>query len=398
MADDGKRQRIPALDGLRAIACLMVLLYHSFQFTGLSQASLPYGLRAVILDGARGVDVFIVLSGFCLFLPIAAHPERFSTRKFALQRIRRIVPAYYASIVYVVALPFVLKGFYRLIGQTTHPEPFPSVVQLASHLLFIHTLSPRTWDGINGSYWSLGLEAQFYLLLPLIALAYRRIGLRVLVLAIAVGLAWDAVLTVMWHDQSFNVAHFLWASNVFARLAEFGAGMLGAFVVAKRPPGPTLARWCAGIGVALGALYLEVENIWPTTGQVATAAWGVAVGLTLVGVSCGTGHVRRALEVPTLTSLGLISYSFYLVHQPTIYYVSQLASKLGINGWTNWAVQLTVGVAGVVAIALIGYQYFERPFLRTVPTTSEVRIVDRLTPGFARRASTRADVLAERSD
>src|SRR4051812_38861600 len=87
-----RRPRIAAIDGLRALACLMVLAYHTSQFAYQHQ---PWPVRHL----AGGVDIFIVLSGFCLFLPVTASPDRFSARRFFRQRARRIVPAYYASMV-----------------------------------------------------------------------------------------------------------------------------------------------------------------------------------------------------------------------------------------------------------------------------------------------------------
>ena len=98
-AEPPKADRLPALDGMRAVACLLVLTYHSFQFTGLSGAELPWGLRQLSLYGNSGVDIFVVLSGFCLFLPVARSPRKFRTRNFFMRRAKRIVPAYYASIV-----------------------------------------------------------------------------------------------------------------------------------------------------------------------------------------------------------------------------------------------------------------------------------------------------------
>lgn len=394
MADSDHRQRIAALDGIRAIACLMVLLYHSFQFSGLAPTSLPIGIRELTLEGFSGVDIFIVLSGFCLFLPVAARPERFRGSAFARQRIRRIVPAYYASIVYVIALPFVLKGIYVLLGRPVHPQPLPSIGQLLSHLLFIHTLSPRTWDGINGSYWSLGLEAQFYVLLPLLVVMFRRRGTWALGLVIAVGLLWQATLAVLWHDGTFNVTHFLWGSNVFARLAEFGSGMLAAVVVARGSVPPRLARGCSLIGVAIAVGYLALEQELNVSG-VATAIWGIAIGLVLVGVSSAPGVVRRCLEIPALTTLGLVSYSFYLVHQPTVYYMSQLATQVGATGWSNWLIQLTLGFGVVLVLALLGYRFLERPFLRTTPTSGEVRLLERVSRRLGRGTASNVPPVAE---
>src|SRR6266446_4672214 len=94
-----ERIRVPAADGFRAYAALSVLLYHCMYGAGLP----PLGsdlLRNYLVAGFVGVDFFLVLSGFLLFLPVAAARGRFGdVRSYALRRVTRILPAYYGALV-----------------------------------------------------------------------------------------------------------------------------------------------------------------------------------------------------------------------------------------------------------------------------------------------------------
>lgn len=379
--------RLPALDGMRAIACLLVLTYHSFQFTGIANASLPWGLRQVTLNGNAGVDIFIVLSGFCLFLPIARAPERFKAKQFARARVRRLVPAYYASIGYVIALPFVLKFGFRLLGSSTHAQRIPSLEQLITHIFFVHTFYSKTWDGINGSYWTLGLEAQFYVLLPLIAFAFRRKGAFVLIAACAVGLVTQLIILAVWpHDRGFVVSHFLWSASVLGRLTEFGAGMLGAWFVTNQPVACHRLRWLLSVAPLLALAYMLSLDNWTPPSPIAVSSWALTIGLTLVGCANPGLWYSRALRRPGLAFLGLVSYSFYLIHQPTVYYVSQFGDRLHVTGFANWGLQLTVGAAIVLVLSLLSYRFLERPFIGTKPAGAEARLADRVfvSIGFGR--------------
>src|SRR5947209_14700613 len=155
--------RLAGVDGLRAAAALWVVLFHIRVFSG---ARLPFApLDFFARSGSTGVSLFLVISGFCLFLPFAGGKlPRFNTRTFFVRRARRLLPAYYCSLLFAGAL--------NLIGGGTlgfGPMSATDIVgQLASHIVLIHTLFPSTFYALNGAYWSLGLEWQLYLAFPVL--------------------------------------------------------------------------------------------------------------------------------------------------------------------------------------------------------------------------------------
>lgn len=167
--------RIKSLEGVRGIACLTVMWFHlneiarSTHIWNPLQTNIVY--NAIALGGAAGVTLFFVLSGFLLFMPYVKatlfESQRPATWRFYLRRMLRIIPAYYFSLGLLILL--------------THPE-YLRPDHLARLSLFLTLLmnTPSTFMKINGPYWTLAIEWQFYLILPWLALGIglivRRIG------------------------------------------------------------------------------------------------------------------------------------------------------------------------------------------------------------------------------
>src|SRR5262249_53545838 len=154
---------VPSLDGFRGGAALIVLVFHCWHGTG-SPALDGGPLRALIAAGHLGVDFFFVLSGFVLFLPTARRGGVFGAwRPYALRRVGRIVPAYYASLLALVV-------FHRWFIGAIDPLATPSgIAALIAHLLFLqHELAVYAWHAlgisagqtgfeINGAWWTLSI-------------------------------------------------------------------------------------------------------------------------------------------------------------------------------------------------------------------------------------------------
>src|SRR3954454_22220877 len=163
--------RVQAIDGLRAFAAMWVVLFHMHAFTG---AQLPPGLEFIAGAGSTGVSLFLVLSGLCLYLPYAGgRQSRFRMDDFFRRRVRRLLPAYYVSLVVILVVHAVADGRWGL-PRLTGPE---LLLQGGTHATLTHQLFPSTFYGLNGAYWSLGLEWELYLTLPLLIMAAVRFGL-----------------------------------------------------------------------------------------------------------------------------------------------------------------------------------------------------------------------------
>ena len=158
----------PALDGLRGVAVLLVLLIHTAVpmtegFPDDDVVQLFWSaIEPLYILGGTGVHLFFVLSGFLLFLPFARRllvgGNKPRTGLFYRRRLLRILPAYYMALVLVWAV----------FERDTIVEPFK---QFATHALLIHNYSWLTYRGLNVPTWTMAVESQFYLLLPLLGAA-----------------------------------------------------------------------------------------------------------------------------------------------------------------------------------------------------------------------------------
>ena len=365
--------RFLELDSVRGLAALWVFAYHVWQFGGspclmLSIAGLSFDLFAPVHHGPAGVDVFMVLSGFCLFWPLTKHQAVFDWKEYAIRRVRRILPAYYGAIAYAILTPILLVFIVRLAGWPANPQPIPSLRQIVTHLFLVHTLFRDTWDGITGAFWSMGLEAQFYITFPFLIWAWNRIGVRAIGYAALISLAFrTAVGLVPCQEGSVNA--FLLSITFLGRWMQFAAGMAAALWVRhflNTRVAISFGHWTllAAISFLLGLTGILAPSL--TQGPVplrdillATGSAGILASL------CTAPHwVKSPLLHGPLPFLGRISYSFFLIHQPTSFYTMEFfRKKLGFSGAALVLLGYSVGLLITALCSAAFYSVFEKPFL-----------------------------------
>lgn len=324
------------IDGLRGVAVLAVVGYH---------AGLP-GFDG----GLGGVDVFFVISGFLIagIIIEAQQAGAFSLTGFWERRIRRIAPALLAMMAATTALAWLrlppddLKAYARsmlaaLVSASNlwfwRQEDFFARAEGGN--LLLHT-------------WSLGVEEQFYLLLPLVMLAGRRIAsgrLRAL-LALA---ALASFLLCAWGAWRHPQATFYLPVT---RAWELLAGVLLAMSPTLRP-GPTMARIIGPAG--LGLIGLAVLFIGRDAPLLGIAALVPCAGAALVIAAGPGGMAGRLLAIPPLRGVGLISYSLYLWHVPVLAAARLFGLAEGL-ATTAAALALSLG------LAWLSWRFIERPF------------------------------------
>jgi peptidoglycan/LPS O-acetylase OafA/YrhL len=333
----------PSLDGVRAIAVLLVVAYHGFGSLGLF-----YGA------GAVGVGLFFVLSGFlitALLVEEWQNSQRISLRSFYARRGLRIIPAFALLIVTfaIFTLAFTPNESKReaLVVTVVSATYLTDIYQFALHRELVTGLSHT---------WTLSIEEQFYLIWPLaLLLLLRRVSIdRVAVVGVAAGLL--AALARWWlYDAGHTVHEFplAWADSLLVGC------VLGALSQYGRIPhlagNPLWIAPAIGVLVVITAAGPEFD---PTRYRVGFTLQALSGGVLIVGAVRDSGLLRRSLSLPPLVFVGRISYGLYLWHLPAMVLVWQLLPEV------PRAIAAFGGIALGLSIAVLSYYVLERPLLR----------------------------------
>ncbi|MEO6247564.1 MAG: acyltransferase family protein [Sphingomicrobium sp.] len=328
------------IDGLRAIAVLVVMFYH---------AHLPgFG------GGFLGVDIFFVISGFLITGIIAGEIANgsFSIIGFYDRRARRILPALFATLLLTAigGWAMMLPGDLRVLGQS-----IVATVAFANNILLWKTSG--YFDIVNDfkplvHTWSLAVEEQYYLFIPLLMalLSGPRFRARALFAMGALSLASFAIAVI--DAERAPVSDFLMLSS---RLWEIGAGSLVSLALRERsaalPRAPLLSA--LGLAMILGSIALLGETLSAPNWATLIPVIGTCL---LLGAHAPAGPVARLLGTPPLRAIGLISYSAYLLHQPLFAFIR--LTSLAEPAPRVMAATIPL----ILAVAALFWWVIERPF------------------------------------
>jgi len=327
----GPGRRLDAVDGLRAVAALWVVLFHIRAFSGANLGPVDLFVRS----GSTGVSLFLVLSGFCLFLPVA-RGTRFATGKFFMRRARRLLPAYYASLALAILITVVAAGHLGFVKY----GPLALTGETLAHVTMTHSLLPSTFYALNGAYWSLGLEWQLYLTLPLLVIGARRFGLGWTVAGVvALNVVYRLGLQVA--VSAHGAPASLWTTAVLPNLlpgrwAEFAFGMVAAQLYAD---GRLNRNW-ARIGLA--AIPLALLSLRAVGSPLEHLLFGSVFFLLLCTVLAERSVLSRVFAWRPLAAIGVMSYSLYLVHQPIVQALDLLFRQQGLSALATFVVVLAL--------------------------------------------------------
>jgi peptidoglycan/LPS O-acetylase OafA/YrhL len=345
---------VPALDGLRAVAIVGVLVFHA----------MPGALRG----GFTGVDVFFVLSGY-LITSVILHDlqaGRFSISEFYLRRIQRLVP----NVVFTILFTVVLTAVVLLPSDA---------VQVARHGLWtmFNLSNMYIWRNVGGYWgdsaasvpllhtWSLAVEEQFYLFLPvtLLFLFRRKYSFKLIVpLTIA-----SLLLSIYGTYAHPTATFYLLATRAWEPLV--GAS-LATVLVSARSDGPprswkssrfvSALGWSGLVMIVAGFFLITEANGFPGVIALVPTLGALAV---LTAVARGETSVARVLSNSFLVWIGKLSYSIYLWHWPLIVIARQYA-YLTDRSQQRWTL---VGAAVGVALSVIAYFAVEQPLRHRGP-------------------------------
>ncbi len=381
--------RLLAIDMLRGIAALAVVISHlpfswsgEMGLSGFARPALPHWMTGLSHAGASGVNLFLVLSGFCIHMQWARRGAQPNTEvsffDFWKRRLRRLYPTYFVALavtligLLVVKLPSTrpMRGIADCVGYSSLSQLIADLVLL---LVLAQNLNGASARVGNNPFWSLALEEQLYFLYFPFVWVRRKYGWRAaLALVVGVTLTWRTAYAnnvpgspVYW----FSVGPAYWLDWV-----------LGAIAVEVHLGHVKISKWWSSPLMLVGLVLLAVgfnPPAWNEPGvelwnfpfrSAVSDAWLSLASFVMVNLLCAierSGRLRHNWLATRLRHVGLFSYSLYLVHVPLQGLVKQLAVKAGM--------QSVFGILGLrFAVSLLGgalfYWLVERFFLaRTRP-------------------------------
>ena len=350
-------RRIAGLDGVRGVAALFVVLHHCwlFSFPGFPVDNGPVW-SGFLLHGHLAVVVFIVLSGFSLAVaPARAGWRLGGVRRFLRRRAWRILPAYWAALAFSLLVAWLIV--------TEHEGVVPTGRSVLVYGLLVQDMTPA--PSPNSAFWSIAVEAQLYLVFPLLLLVRRKAG----AVALVAGVTSVVVAINLLSGSVKPFASLMHLTPEFAVLFTVGvvaAGVLGSDAKAwvRKVPWPAVAL----VG-AIGVVTLIVVNgpVW----TVEHYFWidlllGVPTGALLAGLALGNpSGLVRFLDSRSLRALGTFSYSLYLIHVPVVAVVSRLLVGPRVpDGIPTFLVTTAIAVPVALLIARGFAAVFELPFQR----------------------------------
>ena len=350
-----KRRYITGLDGIRAIAVIMVLAYHL--------------KLALFKSGFLGVTVFFVLSGYLITGILISEVEEEGTidlKNFWLRRIRRLVPAVMSMAVVIIFVSAVVN---KIIFTKGCKDFLASVLGFNNWWQIFNKVSYFEAAGVPSPFthcWSLAIETQFYLIYPLILLGIYKLvksrgegrakrgllfaGVTLLLALISV------ILMIVLFDPQQDASRVYYGTDTRAFSLLFGAllAILWEYRMVPR-------RLSASVNMVLGSVSFAVllvmtiaingsSNFWYRGGQFVGTILTVLVIYTVSGRKT---WLSRFLSNPVLKWIGDRSYSIYLWHYPIILLISK-----GIKA--SWWITLIEIVLSVV-LAELSYRFIETP-------------------------------------
>ena len=367
MAQD---RRLITVDALRGIAVLAVLITHlpfsrvlnpSAPDTGGANSVLPAWLTDITAFGGYGVNLFLVISGFCIHLAYA-RGRQLGFRDFWWRRIHRLYPPYVAAVALSLAGLFLYHGLIRrhlsLPGALGYSSMSRLWLDLGSLVVQAQNITGAGAHIGNSPLWTLALEEQLYALYFVLLALRKRLGWPgVLAVVAVVTLGWRTVVVVT-HSPGW------WLDLAPARWLEWTLGALSAELYTRRTEtfaslrSPLVAIGGVALAVALVLTGLNSAPHLIAADCVFGVAFFAALSWWLVREQSSTWQPTKLTLL--MRRLGLFSYSVYLTHSPIFFAAKQVGLRAAFGTGGVLLLRLTAALVG-------GFIFFfavERRFLR----------------------------------
>ena len=309
--------------------------------------------------GGKGVDLFIVISGFCLTYPLITTADgsvmfkQLDIRKFIIRRSQRILPVYYTVLIAcTLALSF---------GITF--APFQGLKDIVPYALLIQNWIPSYHARINGTLWSVAMEAQLYVTLPLILSMIKKLPYRIVLSSLVI---LSAVIGIL--SKSVHLTSFLNPLSHTAMLVHFGEFILGIIAAVTVRQGKSI-QTVAMIVIATASACVgglgHISKGGGIIGGLGYTAWGITFCIVIILLSKVRNDVWDSNFVTRLVSrVGLISYSMYAIHFPIMIVLDQYKNILGTHPLQQLSAFMLIGFPSVLVASILLFQLVEK---RSIP-------------------------------
>ena len=361
------RLHLDYIDGLRALAALYVVSVHTFPRVWSDRE--PNGvfkiLAKVLAQGHFAVSVFIVISGFCLMLPVLNNHLRLrgGIVRFFKKRAWRILPPFY--IAFLLSLATLVFSLSDVKYPTQDLNAAFVGKTILSHLFVVNNIFEKISLPTNGVLWSIGVEWQIYLLFPTLLIAWQRFG----------GVKATILTIIGSYSLLFCLRGTFLAAFTAQYIALFALGMFGA-AIAYDPNAEKWAVWRKQIPwkwIAL-SLFLTVALFclglgWQNASQYIPYL-DLLIGLSscclLVAASKPNSHyIQKVLAFKPLVFIGSFSYSIYLIHYPLVTILCKyFFFPLHLNDLSLFLLLVFVGLPIILVASYLFFLGCELPFMR----------------------------------
>ncbi|PHS05656.1 MAG: hypothetical protein COA78_15105 [Blastopirellula sp.] len=372
-------KQIKGLNGLRALACLAVFGVHFQQITGVSGSLGPFDVTRFFENGNTGVCLFFGLSGFLLSLPLWRSELSASSGpwlgKYLRSRAVRIVPVYYICLTALVI-------FQR------HWTSGGKLADTLSHYLFVNNLSERFFYQISSPFWSIALQVQFYVVLPLVfwllcrASSNKSIQVS-FILALSLGCYVLHYFIMECGDQigtNFGIQDFVtsrstvFSHSVLAHMPHLLWGVFAGWLYLKLMASKSSFRrtglceatvWISGLAV-LVILGTSLDEVLQVPHGRYNFPFVPALITAIIACTPLTTAACWLLDSLPLRRLGEISFGVYVFHLPCMKLVGRVLPLIDYSAKENSLLFAILSFGLSIAVATISYIAIERPLLRYV--------------------------------
>ncbi|MBS1620568.1 MAG: acyltransferase [Bacteroidetes bacterium] len=346
------RQHYPALDGLRGIAILLVVIYHNFGF-------IDY-----FFFGWLGVDLFFVLSGFLItdILLRTVHDKHY-LRNFYIRRILRIFPLYYLSLLLFLFVLPLLNPKIELDYYINNQAWLWTYLQN-----WLYIFKPSGSADVLNHYWSLAVEEQFYLLWPFVILIIKKpkwLLLFTIILLVAV----VSLRLWLWVNHIEKLAYF--NLYTFTRIDGLCIGSMVTLLFRINPEflkkhTYAIVIFFAGVNFVFYFFNSRYHFSFPYLPLVGYSTIAMLFGLLVNdAITRQTPLVTKILNFMPLRYIGRISYGFYIFHWPVYLSLREPLSAWVNNHFPSLPVHITSSTIATLLgllLSILSYTYFEKYF------------------------------------